>query len=349
MLTLSALGYRTTKIKPSKKILGGEAQQLLDKYIEADLIVSSGGGFLNDSYPLSCLIPNLFQLLLAIILNKPVVTYPQSIGPFRSTIYRLLTKWMLNRLDLILLREPISKAWLDRMGVTKPKILITADAAFVLRPVDAEQAVKILLAEGIKKDGHTLVGMTVIKWAFPNLRDGQIRYARYVKSIAEACDYLIERFCARVVLIPQVSDPSGGGDWVTTREVYGMLRGKEEAYIVAGDYWPQELQGIMGQMELFIGTRMHSNIFALTMEVPTIAIAYEHKTEGIMSMLELQHWVLPINSLEPERLVSKVEELWEQRDSMRRYLASKIPIMRDLAATNATIMKEYWDVRKQKA
>lgn len=341
-LSLSALAKRILNLGVGSMILNKRQQDMFNSYIEADLIISSGGGFISDNFPFSSLFPNLFQILLALILKKQVVTYPQSIGPFKKKIYKFLTRWILNRLDMILLREQISKKCLKEIGVKEPKIYVTTDIAFLLPTIDNLQAKKILLIEGIKRDNNPILGMTLVNWTFPGHRDKETIYNKYIYIMAKVADYFIEKLNGKVVIIPQVTDVRKNGDWVTTNEVFHAIQNKERVKIILGDYWPQELKGIIGQMDLFIGTRMHSNIFALSMSVPTLAISYEPKTDGIMNMLGLEKWVLPINNL-TEDIFLKVEELWNQRESVRKHLLTRISMIQEKARYNAELIKEYWE------
>ena len=77
-------------------------------------------------------------------------------------------------------------------------------------------------------------------------------------------------------------------------------------------------------MDYFVGTRMHSNIFATSMAVPTTAIAYEKKTNGIMETVGLQNYVVEINDITAEELYNKVEDMIINEKKIRIQLSSKI-------------------------
>ena len=63
-------------------------------------------------------------------------------------------------------------------------------------------------------------------------------------------------------------------------------------------------------MDVFLGTRMHSNIFALSGRVPVIAIGYLHKTQGIAAQVGIEDWVIDIQDIEAAGLISKFDQLW---------------------------------------
>jgi colanic acid/amylovoran biosynthesis protein len=100
------------------------------RILESNLVISSPGGFLQDYDTFSSLLPNLYLIFIAQLLKKPVILYAQSIGPFRNSILRVLSRFVLNRVELITLREEISKGYLSKSGITNPPIIVTADATF---------------------------------------------------------------------------------------------------------------------------------------------------------------------------------------------------------------------------
>jgi colanic acid/amylovoran biosynthesis protein len=88
---------------------------------------------------------------------------------------------------------------------------------------------------------------------------------------------------------------------------------------------PMVLKSAYGLMDIFIGTRMHSNIFALSSEVPTLAIAYRYKTQGIMHMLGLDEWVIDIQAINSDVLIERLIALWERRESVRVHIQQTLP------------------------
>ena len=72
---------------------------------------------------------------------------------------------------------------------------------------------------------------------------------------------------------------------------------------------------------------MHSNIFALSMGVPVIAIGYQYKTRGIMQMAGLEDWVTDIQKVTPELLTEKLNALMTHRHQLQQHLDQIIPML----------------------
>jgi colanic acid/amylovoran biosynthesis protein len=95
---------------------------------------------------------------------------------------------------------------------------------------------------------------------------------------------------------------------------------------------PALLKAVYGGLDAFIGTRMHSNIFALSSGVPTVAIGYQFKTLGIAQSVGIEAWVLDIESLEASTLVQRLAALWAEQDRIRAHLRQTIPSLARRAA-----------------
>ena len=104
-----------------------------------------------------------------------------------------------------------------------------------------------------------------------------------------------------------------------------MLCGSKNLILLDYDFHPREIKYLYSKMDLFIGTRMHSNIFSLSNKIPTVAINYEHKTKGIMKMLELYEYVIDINEITPDSLIEKVDLCIKNKTSIINKLNLIIP------------------------
>jgi len=341
---LWALSYRF--LNKDIKYLKGKEAKILDEYANADIIVSCGGEVIWGSS--LYIFFNLYEIFLGKLLGKPVVIYAQSIGPFNSKLSKILTKFFLNKADLITVREEISLKYLQMIGVNKPPIFVTADSAFLLQPISPQKSEELLMKEGIDLT-KTCIGITLRRWIFPNSIDPEAKFKAYVTEISKIVDFLIEKLNSTVIFFPQVIVPNSEfeDDRIVAEEVFRRVTFKESFKILTKDYSPEELKGMIGRMDLFIGTRMHSNIFALSMHVPTVAIGYRHKTKGIMEMLGLGEYMCEIENIKYEDIVQRIEKAWANRLEIRKDLKTKINNLRRQALYNAQLVKNLIDAQKR--
>ena len=313
---------------------------ILNAYADADIVLSCGGGFLG-GYEIGSLL-HVYRIYFAKLLGKPTIIYGQSVEPFGDKLISMATKFILNRVDLITVREKISLNYLKSLNI-KPKVILTADSGFLLKSISPHESQKLLAEQGICEKQRPLVGITVRRWNFPGHGDARLRFANYLEVITRTTQWLISNMKATVVFFPEVIYPPKGDDRIVSNEVASRIENNQNIRVLTKDYSPQELKGMIGQMDLFIGTRMHSNIFALSMGIPTIAISYENKTDGIMKMLGMSGYVLDIADLMLDDMISAIKMAVSNRNSIKQELERKIPEIENLALHNAKLVKTFLD------
>jgi colanic acid/amylovoran biosynthesis protein len=265
-------------------------------------------------------------MALALLAGKPVYMFPQSVGPLHRPWEGRLIRWLLERVRIVMVREPISLRLIQECGVRNPRCHLMPDVAFALPAAGREAGETWLRELGIDlPEKHPRLGMTMVNWGAQNPRFGL--QTRYEAACAAAARFFIERYHGRVILFPQVWGPlASQDDRIPARRLAAQLADLADAVIVVEQPLPAGLlKSVYGWMDLFIGTRMHSNIFALSEGVPVIAIGYLHKTEGIACMAGVGEWAVDIQSMDEAVLVEKMRALWAERQAWREHILQVVP------------------------
>ncbi|GAA0540287.1 polysaccharide pyruvyl transferase family protein [Paractinoplanes ferrugineus] len=299
-----------------RRLIGRELAEYLRLCRESDLVVCVGGGYLRGKPALSSTF-ELSLLLQPLMLYRwmkiPTVLYAQSVGPFANRAQRWMAGHVLRKIDLVIAREDISLGILAGLGATT-NVRRSVDSGFAF---DTATQVDIRRRVGAEPD-RPLVGITVRQWLDPA---GQERYER---AIATAADTAVEEFGATVVFVPQVtSERQGDDDRIAGRRVAARMR--RPAAVLADSFDHHTIKALYGGLDLLIGTRFHSVIFAMTASVPVLAIEYEHKTSGIMHDLGLDEWVYDIATVDGPTLVTGLRRLFAQRTQVITQLAERLP------------------------
>jgi len=322
-------------------------REILEEYYNSDLIIAALDDSFTTLYGPGAFNHNFCCIFLAKLLKKPVVLYAGSIGPFKNKFYDLAGRYIINKVDLITLREEISLEYLNKIGINKPPMHVTADLAFALHPSAPERAMEILAFEGISKTDGPLIGISlsrvISKWAFPNLNDAEDKYQKYIDLMAQMVDHVIREFSATIVFIPQVIGPTKENeDRDTARDIYQLTKNKDKIKLIENEYSPEELRSVTGKFDLFIGARTHAIISAALMCIPFVAIEYEsHKTRGIIGkMLNCEEFVYDIRTLDLDTLTSKIDDVWLNRVEIKDELAIKIECMEERALKNGELVKK---------
>lgn len=309
-----------------------------DDYQWADVVVSCGGGFLLSHRFSVALMQHLVQIKTAFDYGKPVVIYSQSIGPFYNTYMQKLAKEILDKVDHIFLREAVSMRWLEKIGCRNKNVRLVPDSAFSMGEVSSPRIDRLMEEMRASHDGP-IIGFTVRDWNFPEVMDTEAYRSKYIASIRHAIQFIHQAYKGKVLLMPQVLGPNDfNDDRIISREVLAGIDARI-AELLAFDFHPRELKYLYSKMDMFVGTRMHSNIFALSTHIPTVAINYEHKTRGIMEMLGLHDYVVDISDIEPVAFIEMIDRCWRNRQELRAKLANDIPSVVQQAELPAQILK----------
>lgn len=321
----------------------------LQKYIESDIIISEGGDILSTIYGVKPFIQSFNNILLALILGKPVMIYANSIGPFEGKINLLFAKFILNRVNLITVREKISERYLHSIGIDTSHVFLTADAAFLLEPAPAKTINQIFLKEGILVDNNPLIGISISQLISRHSMPENFEesYNTYINLMANVVNYLTDKLDATVILVHHVMGPhQEEDDRIAGNKIYQIVKEKNKVVSINNEYTPSELKGIIGRCDLFIGSRMHATVASTSMYVPTIAIAYSHKTYGVIGeMLGQEKYICDIKNLDFYTLESKINDVWQNRMEIRRDLESKVKTIKEKAWLNGKLAKELMDSR----
>lgn len=291
----------------------------------ADLVAAVPGGYLMAPEPSADLwLYHASSLILAHHLGRRVVLFPSSYGPFVG-IHRLMARRVLDRSDWIMAREAISLKVIGSLRLRRPVLRLVPDVGFAFRD-DGRGEHELEGLQVLEAGDGPLIGVSAKPHHFPGHSDAAVRFDRYLSSLAAAADHAVQVLGARVVFVPQ-SVGSAGEDREIGRQVAARMASPERAAVVERELSPHGLSALYGRFELMIGTRMHANILAMATGVPALAIAYEHKTPGIMAMVGLPDLVVHIEAISPEALIERLDDVWAQRSDIHAHLASRIPAL----------------------
>lgn len=303
-------------------------ERYLKAYAEADVIIDLSGDSFTDTKITSLL--NCVGVSLGILLRKPVVLFSQSIGPFKRSNYPIV-KFCLNKSRLITVRGEVTQKYLETLQIKVPTFLV-ADCAFVLKPEPPQLIKEIFQTEGIPKGDNPFIGISMN--AMLDDKDGN-----YVNLMVNLSDYLVEKFDSQVVLLSHSFRQPEDGRFVAVK-IRERVVNKSRIKLIKNEYSPEELKGVISLFDMFIGARMHSNIAALSMHVPTVAISWSHKYSEIMKMVGQEKHVYSIAKNDFDELTSKVDSVWHNRNEIRKKLATEIEVQKKLALLGGKLVKD---------
>lgn len=315
---LSKSPSQTEKIYGVKAVDRFNPREVIKEMKKTDLLISGGGSLLQDVTSTRSLLYYLGIMKLAQICGKPVMVYANGIGPIDGKINRTLTKKVLNKADLITLRDEESKEYVQNMGVKNKNIHVTADPVFTLEAVSREDVQKIFESEGIKKS-KKMIGISVRLWE---------NSEELIEVLAKSVDTMSKKYDADILLIP-MHYPI---DVDISNEVLSKVT-CDNCYVLEEKYSVEEIMGIIRELEMILAMRLHALIYAATQYVPIVGLVYDPKVRGILMSLGIENFV-DVESIEYEELMKNIDYVWNNRDKLRESLKKQENIMEKKSLDN---------------
>jgi len=271
----------------------GENPVSRSKYIDiiksirkSDLVIGGGGSLIQDVTSSKSLYYYLGLIALSKIFGKKVLFLFSGFGPVSGSFNRILTKFILNHVDYIVLRDKMSEKFLRDLNIKIP-FKTAADAAFLAKDINLE-------CENFKKTNEKTVGISLRKWYDDEL---------VLKEIKKIVYYLIKKDY-KVKLIPMKFPDDY--EFIKKLDILDM----EEVSIVDTYLDFDSLCGVIKNCRFLIGMRLHSLILSALVEKPMIGISYDPKIDGFLtSVKQINHG--PVESIDFEKMKRDIELLEE--------------------------------------
>ena len=288
---------------------------LAQALVNTDLVVSCGGSFLNDLYALN-LGPRLALYHAAHRAEIPVVFFAQSIGPLDSPLSRQAARQVLDPAAWVLARDAASAQIVRRLGVQCP-IATGVDAAVAQAPLP--------VVFECEEPDLPVLGVTARSWHFPGHEHPEALQSAYEANVAKACRAWLEESGGEVRFLSNCTDFGGyhQDDRLTARRIAQAIGGERVYVEERPDLDHEQVRAQAAACDFFLGTRMHSLIFATTSGVPAVGVAYEFKTPEWLQMCGLGG--LSVDISETEGLSELLLSAWRERKTHKRSLAGALP------------------------
>lgn len=310
---------------------------LFDLYDSADLVIACPGGYLEDTR--TSMPAHLVQLFLAILLNKKLVLAPQSIGPIDRWYWRLALKYILSKARVVCVRDATSYDLAEKILGHNQNIFQIPDMALGFNRPQSDSLQELLYSMDIKEDEKYMAG-TLIDWYFPTSPLVSEAKNSYLREMSKCVERLYQEFKLRTVFIKQIIPHCDSvGDEKIFQEYRSIAGG--DSILCHRDINPYLMQSLIAGAETVLGSRMHSNIFAINNLVPPIAISYLPKTLGIMHDVGLDDLVVDINNLTADQLFEKVALVINNKSRYQKLILGKLENIKENRKCFSRILKTF--------
>ena len=294
---------------------------IIKKIRSADLLISGGGSLLQNVTSGRSLYYYLAIIFFALIFGRKVMLYAQGIGPIRGMLAHKLMNLIINRVDLITVRDRGSLEELSRLKITRPKIFCTADPVLAIKPASLDIGKKILARYSVVDDGK-FIGVAIRHW---------INWENFRNELATALDRLALETGAKIIFLP-MKFPE---DIRAAQSTAALM--KNTVTVLNEEFSTQEILSLVGCMDVLIGVRLHALIFAGVMNVPMLGISYDPKIERFLDSIG-EKPLGNIQDVTADKIFNEtLQKISIHKNSRDDTLLKKLG---DLARMNAKLAKE---------
>ena len=287
-----------------------------------DLLLVGGGGILFDAEA------KLYLREVGIAKEKgvPVMLYAIGAGPLNDPAVQEAVRECLEHVEVITVRERSAQQVLENAGVHR-EIIVTADPALLLKPEPLPRGV--LKGEGLE-GRRRLIGMSVRE---PGVAAPDLDPDVYHALLANAADYMVDRFDADIVFVPMERSVL---DTQHSHAVIAKMLRAQRGTVLKGEYTSGQLLSLMSRFSFAVGMRLHFLIFAALRGVPFVALPYAGKVSGFLEDVKVP--TPPLNLVNAGRLIAHLDNSWDCRRSMKTILARSVPELQKRAQETNRIL-----------
>lgn len=330
--------------------LGGLGNPAAQRFAAADAVLDlSAGDSFTDLYGPDRLATVTAPKFAALRADRPLVLLPQTYGPFTTSQGRLIAERLVRSASLACARDSWSyQRLLELAGPSADdtRLVEGVDVAFALEPrapgpevVDRLAALGELPTAGVNASGllHDQAGQERFGLA-----------ADYVSTMTDLVRSLLSDG-AHVVFVPHVHVPGGAGesDVRAIQLIQARLNDNElgRTTTLPPTLDAAELKWCIGQLDWFVGSRMHSTIAALSTLTPAAAYAYSDKTLGVFQTCGAGDEVVDARTVGGHEAAERMRSMFHHRaataDALARNVPSTVRRSRDQLRTTLEMVSQW--------
>lgn len=226
--------------------------------------------------------------------GTPLILAPQTVGPFRRAIYKLLARIGLNQAKHIVVRDSMSLRAAQQLKISPP-ITLSTDVAFCLPYND----LSFKRGGAARRIGVNVSGMLFNEATTARNSYGlSYNYARYIRNLLLS---LVSLENVEIYIVPHVVGHNGTDDDILISQQ--LAREFPTVRLCEKFASPMDAKTFISSLDFLFAARMHACIGALSSGTPVYPVTYSRKFEGLFGTLGCQR-LLPFIGLNDDRALA---------------------------------------------
>ncbi len=291
---------------------------------KADILIDVAGISFSDGREIY--LPfNVLTIWPKLLLRGKVAKVSQASGPFKNRINRILAKWLIPKCCYLAARGAGTVENLKSIGLSD--FDYCPDITFALNDTAEMNVLNEKLASYLNfgDTGKKIVGFCPSSVVYKACQKLNIDY---VKINAEFTNYLLQQNY-RVLFIPHsirpATDKLKNNDLPIINKIAEQADSNENISIITDELNSIQLRKLIGQCDLFIGSRFHSMISSLSMAVPTAVCGWGHKYFEILDLFGLRDYAIDYHQLSLDGMKKIFEKLQTNSDDIHDKINLSLP------------------------
>jgi len=331
-----------------------ERSKLLNEIYTSDLIIDFSGDIYGDNARNLNFLEDNAEMIMSKMLGKSVVMFIGSPGPFSSAWRRHLARIVLNHINMITNRDPMSTEILKEIGVTDTPIYTTACPAFLFEKRNNHGLNEILRNEGLIPKERPIIGIIICGWNMPEPPFNKLPRQEYeIRPFVDLIEHILDHHDVNILLMSHQNrtDQEGnlirGNDHAIIEQIMGMIHQErsdsDRIITLDGLYDASTSKAIIGVCDMMISGRIHGVVAALSQNIPTVIIDYghepkAHKLRGFAQLVGVEEYIC--NPASYEDMIDKFNSCWTTKDDVKNHLEKRIPEVKIKAKENFQLLKK---------
>lgn len=231
---------------------------------KSDLLVMGGGTLMQDITSPRSVLYYLGIVTIAKMLGKPVVFFAQGFGPVVKPFSRWLINKVVNKIDVITVRDYESGEDFKACGVTAP-LYVTADPALTIHPDEIDAT----FGENMLRDLFPDQNRPLMLFSVRNWKAEQA----FKQQIADVADYYVQNGWNVLFLPMHYPD-----DIAPSKEIVELMK-EQGARWIDQQISFEQIMSLLKNADYVVGMRLHSLILACMLQIPFTGISYDPKID----------------------------------------------------------------------
>lgn len=270
--------------------------------------------------------------MVARLCGTKIIIWGIWLRPLSNRHCRALVRFICRRADYLSGRDPETVRGLSELVNGEVPVEFLPDPATQMTPIPSDQARGLLAQAGMRPNEKAIA---ICMRDFQAGREFEVHHydrqvspsdvERYREAMVELVRTLLEKTDYRILFLPMHTvDPDDDRvPAVKVVERLGAAADRTRVSVIKHQYQPREMKGMLGLMDLVVGTRFHSLLLASAMGTPIISISHASKSESIMDLIEQRQHMVRIPDVTGAWLCRHALEVLSQHDALRSTLRNQ--------------------------